>query len=133
MNTRMRNRYLADSVTTASPATLLVQLYDRLVLDLERAEQAIADADHGQTNEMLCHAQQIITELHATLDVTAWSGGEALAQLYVFCLETLVRANLSKDAAQVATVRGLLAPLRDAWREAARSSAVAPAATSLTA
>lgn len=118
MNARMRNRYLTDSVTTASPGTLLVRLYNRLVLDLERAEQAIADGDHGQTNEMLCHAQQIITELHSTLDVDAWSGGPGLAQIYVFTLDELVQANLTKDAGRVAAVRDLFEPLRDAWQDA---------------
>jgi flagellar protein FliS len=32
----MRERYLADSISTASPAKLLVMLFDRLVLDLTR-------------------------------------------------------------------------------------------------
>ena len=40
MNARLR--YVTDSVETASPARLLVQLYDRLVLDLNRGEQAMA-------------------------------------------------------------------------------------------
>lgn len=30
----LRNRYLNDSVSTASPGRLLVMLYDRLVLDV---------------------------------------------------------------------------------------------------
>ncbi len=33
----LRARYLGDAVATASPQQLLVMLYDRLALDLERA------------------------------------------------------------------------------------------------
>jgi len=40
-NPAMLQRYLADSVATASPAKLLVMLYDRLVLDLNRSEEAL--------------------------------------------------------------------------------------------
>ena len=35
-----RNQYLADSVLSAPPARLLTMLYDRLLLDLGRAETA---------------------------------------------------------------------------------------------
>ncbi len=134
MNARTRNRYLEESVSTASPAILLVRLYDRLVLDLERGEQAVAAGDRAAANEELCHAQRIISELHATLDTSVWSGGESLAQLYVWCLEQLVQANVAQDAPRVAAVRELLEPLREAWQEAARSVQAQPAgAASLTA
>ena len=82
MNARLR--YVTDSVETASPARLLVQLYDRLVLDLTRGEQALAAGDRAAASEQICHAQDIITELHATLKVDAWSGGRgAVADLHV--------------------------------------------------
>jgi hypothetical protein len=37
-NAGQRNQYLADSVLSAPPARLLTMLYDRLLLDLARAE-----------------------------------------------------------------------------------------------
>ena len=43
MNASMiRNRYVGDSVATASPARLVTMLYDRLVRDLVTAEAALA-------------------------------------------------------------------------------------------
>ena len=41
----LRARYIGDTVTTASPQRLLVMLYDRLALDLERAQAALAGGD----------------------------------------------------------------------------------------
>ncbi len=129
MNARLR--YVTDSVETASPARLLVQLYDRLVLDLTRGEQALTRGDRSAASEQILHAQDIITELHATLQVDAWSGAAALSQIYTFCLGELIRANIDRDAGRVGAVRGLLEPLRDSWRVAAETADIsAPASLS---
>jgi flagellar secretion chaperone FliS len=114
-----RNRYLDDSVMTASPARLLVMLYDRLVLDLGQAEEALRAGDRETGSNRLCHAQEIILELRGTLDVTVWDGGPGLASLYGFLFSELVRANVKADADVAASCRTLVEPLRDAWREAA--------------
>lgn len=134
MNALVRDRYLGDTVATGSPQVLLLRLYDRLVVDLQGAEQAIAEHRLDSANELLGHAQDIIIELRATLQVDAWEGGPGLAALYDFCRAELVQANLAKDAARTAGVRSLLEPLRDAWREAAQQLVAAPAVgTSLSA
>ena len=82
----LRNRYLQDSIATASPARLLVMLYDRLVLDLVQGEEALRGNDRDTASERINHAQEIILELRATLDVDAWEGGPGLAALYGFLL-----------------------------------------------
>jgi flagellar protein FliS len=115
----MRARYLADSVATASAAKLLMMLFDRLVLDLARGEQALLDGDRPEANTQLKHAQDIISELHMSLDLDAWDGAAGLGQLYTYVVTELVNANVQGDATQVATCRSLIEPLRDTWREAA--------------
>src|SRR3954468_18727539 len=121
-NAALRERYIGDTVTTASPGKLLVMLYDRLVLDLDRGEQAIIAGDRQGAPRQLLHAQDIGAELYATLDVDAWSGGPGLASLYVYLLTELVQANVRGDAERVAACRGSVEPLRDAWREAASAA-----------
>jgi len=124
MNASMiRNRYVGDSVSTASPGRLVTMLYDRLVRDLVAAEAALAAADLENASNNLIHAQEIVWELAAGLDPTKWSGGPALAALYQFMLAELLDANVKKDAAKVVSVRGLVEPLADAWRQAADLSA----------
>ena len=124
MNASMiRNRYVGDSVSTASPGRLVTMLYDRLVRDLVAAEAALAAADLEGANNNLIHAQEIVWELAAGLDPTKWSGGPALAALYQFMLSELLDANVKKDAAKVTSVRGLVEPLADAWHQAADLSA----------
>ncbi len=117
----LRNRYVTDSVETASPGRLLTMLYDRLVQDLAQAEQALADRRLPAAHDRLVHAQDIISALHESLDVGVWPAGAALAELYVYLLGELTLANVAKDGERVATCRGLVEPLRDAWHEAART------------
>src|SRR5690349_11226890 len=118
-STMLRSRYVTDSVQTMSPSRLLVALYDRLVLDLERAEAAIEARDPSGAHQAFMHAQDIVTELFATLDTASWGPGAGLAALYEYMLEELVAANVTKDAERCAVCRSLVEPLRDAWREAA--------------
>ena len=119
----LRDRYLADSINTASPGKLLVMLYDRLVIDLVQGEEAVRTGDRERAADKLTHAQEIILELRTTLDLDAWEGAPGLASLYGFLLTELIGANIKRDADRVAACRKLLEPLRDAWREAAAQAA----------
>ena len=117
--TDLRARYLADSVATASPARLLTLLYDRLLLDLHRAGSALDSGDRGGAGTHLAHAQDIVCELIATLDVSAWDGGPRLMSLYGWVLNELLSAGVSGDAGQVEACRTVVAPLAEAWHQAA--------------
>ncbi len=118
-STRLRSRYVTDSVDTMSPGRMIVALYDRLLLDLVRGEQAIVANDIEGTNENLTHAQAIVMTLYESLDVDRWPAGRNLGGLYLFVQAELVAANVEKNAAKVAKCHELLVPLRDAWCEAA--------------
>ena len=117
-NPALRTRYLAESVATASPGQLLVMLYDRLVVDLTQAEGALRARDNATASARLMHAQDIVSELRGSLDLTAWDGAAGLAQLYGYLFTRLIKANVGSDADLVAECRGIVEPLRDAWREA---------------
>jgi flagellar protein FliS len=119
----LRARYLGDSVATASPARLLVMLYERLVLDLTQAEAALAAADRGAAAQRLMHAQEIVIELRTSLKMDVWDGAANLAAIYGFLLGELIAANVQGDPQKVVECRGLVEPLLDAWREAALTAA----------
>jgi flagellar protein FliS len=123
----VRARYLTDRVATASPQQLLVMLYDRLAMDLERAEEALVGKDREEAHGQLMHAQDIVLELRTSLKVDAWEGGPRLASIYTWLLGELVQANIRGDVRRVRDCRKVVEPLRDAWREAAASLAGTPA------
>ena len=114
-----RARYATNAVQTASPATLLNMLMDRLVRDLTNARTALEGRDLGRASAELIHAQAIVMELNTSLDRSKWDGAQALGDLYTFIHTELVTANLRKDIGRVATCLELVEPLRDAWRTAA--------------
>jgi flagellar protein FliS len=98
---QLRDRYLSDSINTASPAKLLIMLYDRLVLDLAQGEDALRNGQRESAHDRLTHAQEIVLELRTT---------------------ELIGANIGRDADRVAACRAIVEPLRDAWREAATAA-----------
>jgi flagellar protein FliS len=126
---QQRDRYAADAIMSASPTRLLTMLYDRLLLDLNRAEQAHATSSWAVASTNLLHAQDIITELQSSLKVDAWDGGERLMALYTYVSGALIAANIQRDTARIRESITLLEPLRQAWHEAAgQLTAAQPAA-----
>ena len=115
----LRARYIGDSVATASPQRVLVMLYDRLALDLDRAHAALTAGDRQEAGEQLQHAQAIVLELLSSLDVDAWEGGPRLAALYNWLTTELMTANIKADVNRVTACQQVVEPLRDAWRQAA--------------
>jgi flagellar secretion chaperone FliS len=122
----LRNQYNRDAVLSATPARLLTMLYDRLLLDLGRAERAQESQNWAVASENLLHAQAIVAELSSSLKLDAWDGAKQLFELYTFVSTELVEANIRRDAERTRSCIALLDPLRDAWHQAA--SQLAPAA-----
>ena len=120
-----RSQYNRDAILSATPVRLLTMLYDRLLLDLGRAEVAQLDGRWPAAAENLVHAQAIVAELMSTLKVEAWDGGEGLFALYTYASTALINANIQRDVALTRECIALLEPLRQAWHEAA---ALLPAA-----
>ena len=108
--------YQDQSVSTANPRQLVTMLYDRVLVAIARCRTS---GDTETVNHELQRAQDILTELNATLD--HHRGGDIsrnLASLYDYCLDRLVRANLRKDLSLIDPVEQVVCELRDAWREA---------------
>jgi flagellar protein FliS len=114
-----RDAYLGTTVNTASPARLLVLLYDRLVLDLQRAIDLQDAAEFVAASTHLLHAQDILLELQGSLRTDVWDGAAQLSSIYGWLHGELVRANVSRDVSVTRTCLDLVVPLAEAWREAA--------------
>ncbi len=108
-----------DAVLSATPVRLLTMLYDRLLLDLSRAEQAQVADNWPVASEQLQHAQAILTELSGSLKLDVWDGADGLLALYTYVTNALVMANIHRDVARTREAIALLEPLRLAWHDAA--------------
>jgi flagellar protein FliS len=122
-----REQYNRDSILSATPARLLTMLYDRLLLDLNRAHAAQEAGNWQAASENLVHAQAIVAELSSSLDRDAWEGSEGLLGLYTYLSTAMMNANVHRNAAQTAECIALLEPLRQAWHEAAAQLPAQPA------
>lgn len=114
-----RSQYQRDAILSATPANLLTMLYDRLLLDLGRAEVAQQSQQWSMASENLKHAQAIVAELTASLRVELWEGGENLKAVYTYVTTALINANIQRNAGLTRECIELLEPLRSAWHEAA--------------
>lgn len=125
MNAHKLDEYNRQAILSAPPARLLTMLYDRLILDLKRAEYAQTIGDWQEAHSNLLHAQDIVRELSSTLKTGTWDGAEDLRGIYAYVLTALMNANIRRDVGPTRECIELLKPLGEAWHEAA-SSITAP-------
>jgi len=122
-----RDVYAQSRFETSSPGRLVVMLYDGALRDVDRATNAFEQGDAGTAHERLLHAQEIVLELLSALDTTSWAGGAGLANVYVFLVRELMRANVERDVSVLTTCRTMLEELRGAWEAALAGQQTRPA------
>src|SRR3954454_16308611 len=114
--------YQQSSILTATPAQLVVMLYDGARRFLYQSANAMREGDREVAGQRLTRAEAILSELLATLDHDR--GGEIaerLQAIYVFCKAELIRARVEQDADRLDFVREQLSELRGSWAQIAGS------------
>lgn len=114
--------YRESSVMTASPAQLVVMLYDGANRFLRQAELAGEEGAWSHAFDRLARADAIVDELLVTLDREAGEIAERLQGIYVFCKRLMIEARLERDAERIRRTAGLLAELRESWAKIAASA-----------
>lgn len=113
--------YLQNQVMSASPAELILMLYEEGVRTLNKVELAFNNENPGRfevINNGILHAQDVVVELTVALDLE--KGGELSANLqglYQFMMDHLCLANAEKIKQPVIEVRELMTEMRDTWRK----------------
>jgi flagellar protein FliS len=123
--------YREASVLTATPAQLVVMLYDGVGRFLRQAEVAFGEGAWQHAHDRLGRAEAIINELLATLDMDQGLISERLQAIYVFCKRQLVDARIDKQPDNIRTVIRLFADLREAWAQIASGAVPAGSLPSL--
>jgi flagellar protein FliS len=115
--------YRSTQVTTSSPATQIVLLYEGAIrfasLSVLRLEQHDVEAAHNAS----LRTQAIVSALRESLDLSAGDVALRLDGLYEFMIRRLTEGNLAKDPAPAKEVIGLLRELLAAWRAIANPQA----------
>ena len=119
------NKYLAyqsGAVFTASPAQLVLMLFDGAVKFLNLANEGFNRQDPLDFNltvhQNIQKSQAIIRELKACLDPEKGPEfADKMTALYNYFDRRLQEANMKKEREPIDEVLKLLETLRDAWRE----------------
>lgn len=112
--------YQTQQVKGASKVQQVALLYDRIVVCLRDAIEAVDTGEVERRWRSNKRAQDIILALYSALDEE--QGGEIarnLSQLYMFCLRRLPRVDMKNDATPAREALEVLEPLAKSWRELA--------------
>ncbi|WP_199616741.1 flagellar export chaperone FliS [Paenibacillus alkalitolerans] len=114
-----RNKYLETTIQTASPAQLLIMLYDGAIRFSKMSIEALNQRQMEEANRNLLKVQDIIREFMVTLDQTS-PVSEGLMRLYEYFLQRLMEANMKKEVEPIQEVLGYLVDLKETWIQAAK-------------
>jgi len=116
METPQTKLYKKMQVETANPISLVIMLYDRAIVLLDKAKNEIAEKQYEAKNNTLNKTSDIIFELLTTLDKD--KGGEiasSLANLYNFVFREITDANTNLNTKALDNAIKILSELRESW------------------
>ncbi|UYO05197.1 flagellar export chaperone FliS [Paenibacillus sp. PSB04] len=113
-------KYQQTQLQTASPAQLLLMLYDGAIRFVRLGIAGIEEQDYEKANTYLCKTQAVIHELMAALNYD-YPIAKTLEQVYEYMLYRLINSNLKKNTAPAQEVLSYLLELREAWDTASKS------------
>lgn len=117
MGNKALDVYKQATVQTAPPGELVLLLFNEAIKNVRSALVFINDNNLSAANTCFLKAQDIVDELRASLNLTA--GGKIannLLVVYQFIYDSLVNANIKKDAAHAEDALKVLVEIRDGWK-----------------
>lgn len=114
-------KYTSQSVLTSSPAQLVVMLYDGFARFSRQAEEALRRQDPAAASAPLNRADQILTYLLTTLDMSQGEIAANLDAIYSFVSREMTQARVNRDPDRIPPALKLMGELRAAWAAIARN------------
>ncbi len=112
--------YKQQSVKTMTAAEMLLMLYDGLLKELNLGLAAFETKDFGEINRALQKSQKIVNYLIASLDFK-YEIANNLEALYDYFNSVIIEANVKKVSDHLSDVIDMIAELRDAYAQAAKT------------
>ena len=116
MKPQKADSYRKTQIETANPATLILMLFDRAIVLLDKAKNEMIEKQYEEKGYSLTKANEIIAELTASLDME--KGGEiatSLKRLYNFVMREIVDADKNLDTNAIDNARRIVSELRESW------------------
>lgn len=119
--------YKQQSVMTMTSGDLLIALYDGMLKELGQAKNAFDHNNYSDINRDLKKVQLMLGHLKNTLDFE-YEISNNLNALYDYFLDTVKKANLRKDPAELDEITQMIAELRDTFYQAYKKTRTIAAA-----
>ncbi|WP_054025393.1 flagellar export chaperone FliS [Bacillus sp. FJAT-28004] len=119
MQLQQRNKYLQNTIQTATPGQLLIMLYDGAIRFCRQGIEAIKEQRYADANTSLLKVQDIVSEFIITIDRSN-PISENLLKLYEYFNTRLIEANMKKDVEPAEEVLAHLIDLKETWIQAAK-------------
>ena len=116
-------QYKMQSVNTMTRGEMLLLLYDELVKRLTKAELALEKEEFDIFDASVKRAQEIVQYLQETLN-TEYSISRDLQRMYDFFLYEISGLQAGRKKTVIEELRPLVIELRDAFREANKTSGI---------
>lgn len=113
-------KYMQQSVSTMTPAQMLIALYDKAVTELKKSIIYIDEKDYSAVNKSISKVEDIVDMLDSNLKVK-YEISNNLAAIYDYLRRSLVQANIKKDKELVESLIPFFEELRDAYKEISRN------------
>lgn len=112
-------QYNNSKVLTASPAELVLMLYDGAIKFCNIAIMAIESKDVQKAHTNIVKVERIIDHLRLTLDMK-YPVAQDFDRIYEYIARRLVEANMKKDKEIMEEVCEHLRSVRETWKEVMR-------------
>jgi flagellar protein FliS len=116
MKTEKTDLYKKSQVETVDQLSLVLMLYDRAILLLDKAREEISEKKYEEKHDSLTKACNIVFELMQSLDQD--KGGEiatSLSRLYGFVVREIMDADANLNIKTLDTAKTILSELRTSW------------------
>lgn len=107
------------SAQTASPAKLLLMLFDGAIRFTKQSIEGLETGDYVKVNENLAKVQAILNELMTSLD-RSYPIAEDMLRMYEYMHYTAIQANIRKDVQLAQEVLTYLQQFKETWTEASK-------------
>ena len=111
--------YANNKISTASPADLVLMLYEGAIKFCNIAIAAIENNDIEKAHKNIVKVQKIIQEFQIALDFR-YATAKNFNDVYMYLLQRLTEANIKKDKEILEEVLKHLRTMRDTWKEVMR-------------
>ena len=111
--------YFRNKVLTATPAELVLLLYDGFIKFGNMSIRFVNDKDFDSANKYILKMEAIIDELSGTLD-RKYEVSKDFDNIYSYVSRRLIEANINKDSVILEECITHIRSLRETWTEVMR-------------